>query len=441
MTAGATVGDAKAAYNGGDVCATSGFATCQSSGNIEILTAESGTFGTSGGITVGTGTASVGVSGSILIASGDAAEAGAGGSLTLDAGGSQYSTGGNVTATAGWSTDTVGGSILLRGGSGSNSGNVAIGTANTGINPGSSGNIRLYTGITVSEQSGAVCITTGTCGKAEDIGGNISCAAGHSIVASGGCISLSAGDTTANYFAGATHIAAGHAALGGEMAIMASPSTCSSEKTANVSLAAGGATGGVGGIVYFQTGHGYVSGAGMSRTRDAVDGSGLLSLSTGNNVESNIGSTSLLVGKNTASVPHGALLMAGTTTSSGADNAVYVNGGNSEKAAGEVCLRSGSSLAAKSGSIALASNASGETGTVIISSGLSSVGTKSGTMGIESGAAQAEKGGVVRFATGIGMNDGAIELAAGDAEEGGGIACTSGGSPALGGSIVIVVEA
>ena len=104
------------AGRGGDLSFSSGIGIATSSGEVQIATANAGEGGTSGSMTLTTGTSSVGSSGFIVVTTGDALS-GSGGAITVAVGKGESGCGSDVAIEAGATSDVAtGGAISLTSG-------------------------------------------------------------------------------------------------------------------------------------------------------------------------------------------------------------------------------------------------------------------------------------------------------------------------------------
>ncbi|KAG7388534.1 hypothetical protein PHYBOEH_007808 [Phytophthora boehmeriae] len=180
---------------GGDITMTS----ATSSGAMALMTAPSGTKGTSGAIVINTGDTTSGDSGELVLYSGQGLK-GKGGFIALSVGNNTENPGGDVSVQAGLALHKfTGGSITITTGGSlrSTSGDLVLQTPNSGPH-GGSGSFALTTGKALATNSGSMSFVTGVAKKGH--GGSVLMSVGVGDTGNGGDVNLTAGDTTGRLY-------------------------------------------------------------------------------------------------------------------------------------------------------------------------------------------------------------------------------------------------
>ena len=175
---------------------TSGVSTSKTSGSILVRSADAGSGGTSGPVTLTTGRSNLGTTGQISISTGDAT-GGSAGDISLEVGTGHEYRGGDIKIQSGGTreADAPGGSIHFATGFSEkrSSGAFSVRTSDAG-KIGASGFISLNTGMTTQGDSGSFAMGTGDAKKGR--GGDFRIKIGTSTMDGGG-IYMNAGEATA----------------------------------------------------------------------------------------------------------------------------------------------------------------------------------------------------------------------------------------------------
>lgn len=230
-----------------------------------MFSADAGTSGVSGDITLGTGVATSrfdqnhdGHSGSISMMTGSTRGIGRGGDVSLRVGTGNMADGGDIFITAGNATGNtfLGGSLNLHSGSSDFiSGDVNLMSPGSGEkSSGYSGNIKIYTGSSFNRNSGALKMGTGDGDQASSVFIQAGKSTGLNTPGGGVLLQGGAGSSRETYYGGD----------GGDIQLVGGTSSGNhllNDRAGNVLLEGGESTGnGIGGSIKLKSGRGSISG-------------------------------------------------------------------------------------------------------------------------------------------------------------------------------------